>query len=69
MSKNHATSEGVTPKDARGTAPLDMNAVEMVFGTPTAPRTNFTPDVHTIANERGTDKDTVRFVYLLYSPT
>ncbi|XP_050344439.1 ninjurin-A isoform X2 [Nymphalis io] len=36
---------------------LDMNDVEMVFGTPVSPRGRVQPDVHLISNERTNGRD------------
>lgn len=64
MSKDPSTEAATVPKDAR---PLDVNAMELVFGTPKSPKMGFTvtPDVHSITNER-TGKSPVRIVCLLH---
>ncbi|KAG7301905.1 hypothetical protein JYU34_013324 [Plutella xylostella] len=53
MSKEAGSVKAEAPKE-----PLDLNDVEMVFGTPPAPK-DAGPDVHTVANEK-TGKDSPR---------
>ncbi|CAH2041199.1 unnamed protein product, partial [Iphiclides podalirius] len=59
MSKNHQILGGVeSPKgQPRPANPVDLNEVEMVFGTPNSPK-GVQPDVHFISNERNHTKET-----------
>ncbi|XP_045536854.1 ninjurin-A isoform X2 [Papilio machaon] len=58
MSSSHSGLSKVESPKMHGTKPLDLNDVEMVFGTPTSPRDVVKPDVHRI-NERTHGKDTL----------
>ncbi|XP_013173066.1 PREDICTED: uncharacterized protein LOC106121799 isoform X1 [Papilio xuthus] len=58
MSSSHSGLSKVDSPKVHGTKPLDLNDVEMVFGTPTSPRGVVKPDVHQI-NERTHGKDTL----------
>ncbi|CAG5023554.1 unnamed protein product [Parnassius apollo] len=60
MSKDNLISGKVeSPKEFHRTKkPLDLNEVEMVFGTPISPKGDVKPDVHLITNERNHSKET-----------
>lgn len=57
MSSSTGLGKVESPKQ-HGAKPLDLNDVEMVFGTPNSPRSDLKPDVHRI-NERTHGKETV----------
>ncbi|XP_028169757.1 uncharacterized protein LOC114359522 [Ostrinia furnacalis] len=50
-------SNRTTPKDAKSPVGLDLNDMEMIFGTPTSPK-NGKPEVHiNITNEKNPGKE------------
>ncbi|XP_013135414.1 PREDICTED: uncharacterized protein LOC106100894 isoform X2 [Papilio polytes] len=57
MSSSTGLGKVESPKQ-HGAKPLDLNDVEMVFGTPNSPRSDLKPDVHRI-NERTHGKETL----------
>ncbi|XP_068630151.1 ninjurin-A [Battus philenor] len=58
MSDHTMSGKTVTAKESHDTTkPLDLNDIEMVFGTPNSPKSN-KPDVHLITNERNHGRGT-----------
>ncbi|XP_045452023.1 ninjurin-A [Melitaea cinxia] len=55
----HVLNSVTSPNISHNAPKIDMNDVEMVFGTPSSPRGSVQPAVHFISNERtnGIDKD------------
>lgn len=64
MSENLVKNNVGSPKEShKAPKPVDLNDIEMVFGSPTSPKRSPLPDVH-IANEKKNGKDTVRLFCL-----
>ncbi|XP_052741939.1 ninjurin-A isoform X2 [Bicyclus anynana] len=59
MSENLVNNNSVgSPESHKVPKAVDLNDIEMVFGTPTTPKRSPQPDVHLITNEKKHGKDT-----------